>query len=329
VFASGLPYTPVVAGDVNGDGYENDRAFISDPASEPDPVLAAALGRVRARAPSGALDCLRTQVGRIATPGSCRTSWSSSLDIRAAMLVRGNANTRRLTLTVFASNVTAGLDYLFHGSRDLRGWGQYPAPDATLLQVRGFDAGQRAFRYEANENFGQPLDLRGRTPFRLTLQARLTLGADPRYPPMMAAIKEGMGRSRESMREDLSTRVRNIPALLLRIAAGDTAALQLTVAQRASLHALADSLGPGIRAVLDSLADVHARPGEWSAIRRSRLETLTRRATELSGAALQGTRGILTMEQWARVPAWLRRPRSVEELSRPPEAQTTVQTGEP
>ncbi len=31
-FMSGLPFTPMVAGDVNGDGYANDRAFILDPA---------------------------------------------------------------------------------------------------------------------------------------------------------------------------------------------------------------------------------------------------------------------------------------------------------
>src|SRR5205085_9760846 len=32
-FQSGNPFTPMVAGDVNGDGYSNDRAFIYDPST--------------------------------------------------------------------------------------------------------------------------------------------------------------------------------------------------------------------------------------------------------------------------------------------------------
>ncbi len=329
VVASGLPYTPLVAGDVNGDGYENDIAFIPDPASASDPALAAAVQRVRAGAPSGALRCLVDQAGRIARPGSCRTPWSSSLDIRAQTTLRGNIDTRRLTLAVYASNVTAGLDYLLHGSRHLRGWGQYPEPDAALLRVRGFDAAQRSFTYEANENFGRPVAPAGRVPFRLTLQARLTAGADPRYQPMMAALEQGRGRSRASMREDLATRVRNAPGILLGLAATDTTALRLSAPQRARLRELADSLAPEISAVLDSLAEVHSSPATESAIRRSRLEALTRRAVELNAAALQGTREILTPDQWTRVPSWLQRARSAAELSRPPVMQTTVQGADP
>ena len=37
---SGLPYTPVVQGDVNGDGRGGDRAFVPDPAKETDTQLA-------------------------------------------------------------------------------------------------------------------------------------------------------------------------------------------------------------------------------------------------------------------------------------------------
>ena len=37
---SGSPFTPGIAGDVNGDGYSNDRAFVYDPAKTADPALA-------------------------------------------------------------------------------------------------------------------------------------------------------------------------------------------------------------------------------------------------------------------------------------------------
>src|SRR5207248_269947 len=36
---SGLPFTPIVQGDVNGDGRGGDRAFIPDPATVSDPAL--------------------------------------------------------------------------------------------------------------------------------------------------------------------------------------------------------------------------------------------------------------------------------------------------
>ena len=39
-FRSGSPFTPIIAGDVNGDGYTNDRAFVFDPASAADPAVA-------------------------------------------------------------------------------------------------------------------------------------------------------------------------------------------------------------------------------------------------------------------------------------------------
>ncbi len=42
-FQSGTPFTPTVQGDVNGDGYSNDRAFIFDPAHTADPTLAASM----------------------------------------------------------------------------------------------------------------------------------------------------------------------------------------------------------------------------------------------------------------------------------------------
>ena len=51
---SGLPYTPMVSGDVNGDGFANDRAFIYDPsrsselARERHELSVAWVGRVRA-----------------------------------------------------------------------------------------------------------------------------------------------------------------------------------------------------------------------------------------------------------------------------------------
>lgn len=324
--ASGLPFTPYVGGDVNGDGYGNDRAFI--PAS--DPALAAAMGRLMEEAPAGVRRCLRGQAGRIAEAGSCRTPWSPSLDVRAELLARGNVNTRRVTLLLTASNVTAGLDYLLHGPDGLRGWGQYAIPDATLLHVRGFDPERRAFGYEVNPNFGRPLGGGAlRLPFRVALQARITVGADPRYQPLMQVIEMGSGRARESVRADLARRVRNIPLFLLHLNTSDTAALALAPMQRARLRALSDSLGPVLAAAVDSLTGVYTEKGPFTALRRARLEEATRRAGELAVAAIGLTREQLTPEQWMRVPAWLARPPSAEELESPPRMEMSLPIGGP
>jgi hypothetical protein len=328
--ASGLPFTPLVQGDVNGDGYGNDRAFVYDRAPTTNPVLAAAMERLVDGAPAGVGRCLRAQAGRIAEAGSCHTPWSPSLDLRAELLARGNVNTRRATLTLTASNVTAGLDYLLHGPERLRGWGQYSFPDATLLEVQGFDPERRAFDYGVNSNFGRPLGGGGlRLPFRIALQARITLGADPRYQPLMQAIELGSGRARESVRADLARRVRNVPLLVLHLTATDTTALALTPTQRASLRALADSLAPAAAAAVDSLTSVYTEKGPFTALRRARLEAASRRVGEFAAAMIELTRGQLTPEQWARVPAWLARPLSTEELERPPAMEMSIPLGTP
>src|SRR5262249_6699216 len=49
---SGTPFTPIVAGDINGDGYSNDRAFIFSP-STPD-TTSASMAQLLKNAPSWA-----------------------------------------------------------------------------------------------------------------------------------------------------------------------------------------------------------------------------------------------------------------------------------
>ena len=53
-FRSGLPYTPIVLGDINGDGYANDRAFIFDPSAN---------SRYRDRVRHALTACQRLDVG--------------------------------------------------------------------------------------------------------------------------------------------------------------------------------------------------------------------------------------------------------------------------
>lgn len=315
---SGVAFTPLVQGDINGDGFANDRAFVFSPAATADTSLARGMAQLLRTAPAPVRDCLAKQTGRIAAPGSCRTGWSPSLDIRAEMYALGNINTRRLILTLTASNVTAGLDYLLHGPDRLRGWGQFPFPDPTLLQVRGFDADARAFRYAVNPRFGQPLG--GglmRLPFRITLQARITIGDDPRYQPMMRAIEAGMGNAAASIRSALAEQIRNVPAVVLQLARSDSGVLRLTLPQQARLQAVADPLGPSIEMALDTLTASFQERGPTTAARTARRQDRIARAVSLAELALRRTREILTPQQWARLPAWLVRAPEVQRIQRP------------
>lgn len=185
--SSGAHYTPMVAGDVNGDGAGNDAAFVFDPATVGDTALAAGMSRVLASAPARARACLESQLGRLATRNSCTEGWQSSLDMSATLTptVPWLGLNRRLSLQVNVQNVLAGMDQLFHGSGNLHGWGLASRSDPTLLRPVGFDAARGRFGYQVNERFGQTVGTGGFAGrgsagggFRVYLTGRLQLGAN-------------------------------------------------------------------------------------------------------------------------------------------------------
>src|SRR4029077_17863165 len=63
---SGNPFTPLISGDANGDGYFNDRAFIYNPSATTDATLSSGMQNLLANAPSTVRDCLKKQLGTIA-----------------------------------------------------------------------------------------------------------------------------------------------------------------------------------------------------------------------------------------------------------------------
>lgn len=175
--SSGTPYTPSVAGDINGDGSRNDRAFIFDPASATDPAVAAAMTRLLHSSSGRVRACLEKQLGTIADRNSCRGPWQPSFDLQLNWRPTVLGLDQRLTISLLTSNLLAGLDQLFHDDNNLHGWGQFTRPDPTLLTVRGFDPATQAFVYDVNERFG---DIRGtqtfRQPFQIGIQMRMQLG---------------------------------------------------------------------------------------------------------------------------------------------------------
>ena len=179
--SSGRPFTPIVNSDINGDGARNDRAFIFDPASIADSAISNGMSRLLANAPGRVVSCLEEQMGGIADRNSCRNSWNPTVSFRAN--IRPNLPTlqRRMTISIDGNNVLTGLDQLFNGANNMKGWGAGQNGDATLLEVRGFNPTTRSFIYTVNEGFGQTRRGPGslRQGFSLTLNARVAIGGQP------------------------------------------------------------------------------------------------------------------------------------------------------
>jgi hypothetical protein len=153
-FQSGTPFTPIVQGDVNGDGYSNDRAFIFDPAHTADPALAASMQSLLTGAGSRVRSCLQSQLGQLAGLNSCEQPWTTS----ASMNISFNPLTfhmpQRATFLLSINNPLGAADLALHGENHLQGWGQQPFIDPNLLYVRGFDRTNQRYIYAVNQRFG-------------------------------------------------------------------------------------------------------------------------------------------------------------------------------
>ena len=327
-YGSGLPYTPIVTGDVNGDGAYNDRAFVFEPGALPDISATQTMSSLLSSGPDPIRICLRRQLGALAKRNSCRTGWWSSLSAEAQVSPSRFGGSRRLAFSARASNLTAGIDYLLHGPGGLRGWGQYSVPDPYLLEVRGFDREQRSFRYDVNPQFGQPLG-RGllRIPFSVTLQGRVAVGSDPRHQPMAAAVAAGLrsGAGRDAIRRALAERIRNIPAIVLALASADPGELALTADQVVRLRTAADSLAPQLDQALDALTLAFSSGASKG--RGERVQDAARAAQAVTDAGLQIVGRTLSREQVQKLPVWLVAPATGEELTRPPPVQMTLPGG--
>ena len=178
--SSGLRYTPTVAGDVNGDGWGGDRAFVFDPNQAPDVDVSSGLQNLLNNGSHSARNCLRSQLNALAGRNSCVGPWSSTMN---ASLVLANIprTDNRMIVSLNLANPLGGIDQLLHGSDKLHGWGTTPIPDQTLYQIRGFDQTARRYIYQVNSRFGNtdPALNTFRSPFRMTLDVRMRLGPNP------------------------------------------------------------------------------------------------------------------------------------------------------
>src|SRR6185503_11527346 len=132
-FRSGSPYTPVVTGDVNGDGYANDRAFIFDPSKTADTTIASGMRALLANGSTSARECLSKQLGTIAQRNSCQGPWTSQAGLSFSFNPVKVRLPQRATMTFQISNPLGAADVLLHGEDKLHGWGQSFVPTSSLL----------------------------------------------------------------------------------------------------------------------------------------------------------------------------------------------------
>jgi hypothetical protein len=176
---SGTPFTPMIAGDVNGDGYGNDRAYVFNPAAaNTDPSVASGIQALLDNGSAAARSCLRSQLGHLAARNSCEGPWTSSANLSFTFNPMRVRMPQRATLSFNVSNPLGAADLLLHGSNGLHGWGQPATPDQSLLYVRGFNPNTGRYIYEVNQRFGATLPALSafRVPVTLTAMLRFDVG---------------------------------------------------------------------------------------------------------------------------------------------------------
>ena len=176
---SGLPFTPIVQGDVNGDGRSGDRAFVPNANTITDAALATQLRSLLANGSPTAIACIQDFAGQVAVRNGCRGPWTNTMNMEWKPQLPTSV-AKRLRSTVYLDNALGGLDQLLHGSDNLHGWGAPASPDPVLLVPRGFNAATQSFHYDVNPRFAETRPSRTliRAPFRITIDFSLLLSTD-------------------------------------------------------------------------------------------------------------------------------------------------------
>ncbi|MEA2705712.1 MAG: hypothetical protein QOH22_500, partial [Gemmatimonadaceae bacterium] len=311
-FRSGTPYTPLVQGDINGDGYSNDRAFIYNPATTADAALAASMQSLLSSATGNARDCLEKQLGRLAARNSCQGPWISQATMSIAFNPLKFRMPQRATLSFQVGNPLGAADLLLHGNNNLRGWGQFSFPDANLLAVSGFDPQTKRYSYAMNQRFGSTLPslTASRAPVTVTAMMRFDLGPTRERQALTQQLDRGRITRGQKAPEPMIKAIYgsgggivNPLATILRQA--DT--LELTGPQADSIATLnrsyvirLDSIWSPVAKYLAALPDKYDRNEAYRRYQKAReasVDMLIRLAPDI--------RGLLTSEQRRKLPAFV------------------------
>ncbi len=307
-FRSGSRYTPTIAGDVNGDGYSNDRAFLYVASATTDSSLAAGMRDLLASTSGAAHRCLESQLGTIAARNSCKGPWSSTASLQVTLDRAKFRMPQRASISFSLSNPVGAADLLVNGSSSLKGWGMSSSPDASLLYVRGFDATTGRYRYEVNQRFGatRPQLMAFRSPVVLTASMRFDLGQTREHQQLLQQLDNGRTQSGSRMPEQAfrnmgNSGVPNPMATILR----QQDSLRLTSAQADSIASMnrryqyrTDSLWTPVAKYLVALPVEYAGGEAFDRYLRARKVQV-----DMLIAAAPTIRALLTEEQRRKLPA--------------------------
>lgn len=308
---SGTPFTPQVAGDINGDGYSNDRAFIFDQSNSTDPA-AAAIHSLITRGSSEASRCLASQLGRIAQRNSCQGPWTSTASLSFELNPLKVRLPQRARLSFSVSNPLGAADLLLHGENGLRGWGQFAIPDQTLLYVRGFDPVSRRYNYDVNQRFGATNAAFSaiRVPVTLTAMLRIDVGPSRERQILTQQLDRGRTQPGQRVSETIlkithgSGDVPNPMTAILQQA--DT--LRLTGRQTDSLATMnrwfsikRDSIWDPVAKYLAALPDSYDQGEAYARYRRAREASV-----DLLIPLVPKVKGVLTPAQLRLLPDYIR-----------------------
>jgi hypothetical protein len=245
-FQSGLPFTPIVQGDINGDGRGGDRAFVPDPAKESDAAVASSMRSLLGNTSDNARECLSASLGAAAGRNSCRGPWTQSLNLqwRPPMPSKWGG---RVVPVVYLQNIL----------------GRSQAnPDPVLLVPRGFDRNASQFKYDVNPRFGQ-INSRSiaRDPFRIVIDVSLNLSTNFDLQQLRRAVepvKSPTGwqrRSPDSLVAFYLAETSSIHKLLI----GESDSLFLSKAQVAQLRTADSVFSERVRAIYIPLGEFLSR----------------------------------------------------------------------
>ena len=312
-FRSGQPFTPMISGDVNGDGYSNDRAFIFDPKlSSGDPTVGAGIQQLLASGSNAARECLARQLGQLARRNSCQGPWTSNASLSISFNPAKIRMPQRASIQFQLSNPLAAADMLLHNDNKLKGWGQFAMPDPALLYVRGFDPSTNRYKYEVNQRFGatNPQFSAFRAPVTLTALLRFDVG--PTRERQLLTTQLNRGRTLPGQKA---------PEPMLRIMYGQGGGIQNPLAtilrQQDSLHLTAkqadsiaslnrwytlrnDSIWTPVAKYLGTLPDRYdegAAYDRYMNARHATVDLLTKIGPEV--------KNLLTAEQRRKLPAFV------------------------
>ena len=229
-------------------------------------------------------------------------------------------------------NFLGGLDQLINGQKNLQGWGTARVGDPTLLYVRGFDPSTERYQYQVNERFGAQRSGQGSIvlPFQIGFQARYTIGPDRTRDLVRGALAQrtagrfggpgggagGPGNFASRFERVLPNPITQILARKDSIALTDSQVVRLTTI-RDSLDAKNKQVSDEVKSVIEK-AGANPDAGALFGALRPKLEEGRANAQK----AVAEAKGILTAEQWAKLPERIKNPGQQGPGSRGPRGQS-------